>query len=153
MLVVVEDGDIAPLLQPALDLKAPGGGDILQIHTAKGPRQQSHGVHNLIHILGSHTQRQGVHPAECLEEHALALHHRHPRLRADIPQAQHRRAVGDHRHCVPPARELVAFIDILLNLQAGPGHPGRVGQGEGLPVLDLHFGHSVQLAPPLVVQF
>ena len=73
-------------------------------------------------------------------------------LRADVPQAQHRRAVGDHRRRVPPARQLVALVDILFDLQAGLGHPRRVGQGQGLPVLHLHFGHGVQLAPPLIMQ-
>ena len=43
----------------------------------------------------------------------LALHHRHARLRADVPKAKHRAAVGNHRAEVVAAGQLVALVDIL----------------------------------------
>ena len=46
--------------------------------------------------------RHGVDSGEVLEEHGLALHHRHRPERADVAQAQHRGAVADHGHGVAP---------------------------------------------------
>ena len=152
VLIVVEDGDVAPLLQLPLNLKAPGGGDILQIHAAEGPGQQGHGVHDLVHVVAADAQGNGVHAAEGLEQDAFALHDGHPRLRADVAQSQDGGAVGDHRHGVPPAGQLVALADVLLDLQAGLGHAGGVGQGQRLLAVHLGPGRHLQLAPPLGMQ-
>ncbi len=152
VLVVVEDGDVAPLLQLPLDLKAPGGGDVLQVHAAEGAGQQSHRVDDLIHIVAADAQGNGIHTAEGLEQNALALHDGHAGLRADVPQPQNGRAVGDDGHGVPPAGQLIAFIDILLDLQAGLGHAGGVGQGQCLLAVHRRPGRHFQLALPLVVQ-
>ena len=95
VLVVVEDGDVAALLQLALDLKAPGGGDVLQVDAPEGAGNIVDRLDKRVHILGLYAQRKCVHAAEALEQHALALHHGHTSLRADVPQAQHGGAVGD----------------------------------------------------------
>ena len=125
VLVVVEHRDIAHLLQPALDLKAAGGGDVLQVDAAEGAGDVVHRLNELVHILGPDTQGERVDAAEGLEQDALALHHRHPGLGADVPQAQHGGAVGDDRHQVVPPGELVA-------LARGPsGSPGRAGPPRG----------------------
>ena len=84
MLVVVEDGYVALLLQLPLDLETPGGGDVLQIDAAEAAAHQVDGVDELIHVVGLHAQGEGVHPAEGLEQHAFALHDGHPGLRADV---------------------------------------------------------------------
>ena len=145
VLVVVEDGDVAPLLQLPLDLKAAGGGDVLQIHAAEGAGQQVHTVFTISSTsLAADAQGNGVHAAEGLEQDALALHDGHPGLRADVPQAQHGGAVGDHGHGVPPAGQLIALAEVLLDLQAGLGHAGGVGQGQRL--LAVHRGPGA--SPP-----
>ena len=135
-----------------LDLKAPGGGDVLQIDAAEGAGQQGDGVDDLVHILAAHTQGDGIHIAEGLEQHALALHHGHAGLGSDVAQAQHGGAVGDHGHGVPPAGELVAFIDVLLDLQAGLSHAGSIGQRQGL--LAVHGGPCghLDLTLPLIME-
>ena len=60
----------------------------------------------------------------------------HARLRADVPQAQHRGAVGDHGHQIAPAGQLIGLVHVLLDLQAGLGHAGGIGQGKVLPAAD-----------------
>ena len=148
----MEDGDVTALLQLFLDLKATGGGNVLQIHPAEGTGQQRHGVDDVIHVLAADAEGNGVHATEFLEEHALALHHRHPRLGADISQPQHRRAVGDHRHRVPAAGQGEALVDVLLDLQAGLGHARGIGQAQGLPAVHLCPGHYFDLALQLLMQ-
>ena len=88
VLVVVEHGDVAHLLQAALHLEAAGGGDVLQVDAAEALGDQGDGLHQLVHVLGVHAEGEGVHPAELLEEGALALHHRHTGGRTDVPQAR-----------------------------------------------------------------
>ena len=56
VLVVVEDGDVALLLQLALDLKAPGGGDVLQVDAAEGTGDVVDGLDKLVHVLGLDAQ-------------------------------------------------------------------------------------------------
>ncbi len=46
------------------------------------------------------------------------------RQRADVAQAQHGRAVGDHGHQVAAAGEVVRFAGVGSNVQAGIGHAG-----------------------------
>ena len=139
VLIVVEDGNVALFLQLPLNLKAPGGGDILQIHAAEGAGDQINGVYKLVHILGFDAQREGVHIAEGLKQHALALHNGHSGLRADVAQAEHGGAVGDDGAQVVAAGELIGLVDILLDLQTGLGHTGGVGQRQ---VLFVFYGNN-----------
>ena len=95
VLVVVEDGDVTALLEPALDLKAAGSGNILQIHAAERAGDECDGIDEFVHIMRPDAQWERVHIAEGLEEHALALHDRHTGLRADIAEAENGGAVGN----------------------------------------------------------
>ena len=151
MLVVVEDGDIAALLESALDLKAPGGRDVPQIDAAKRPGQQRHGVDDLIHVVGPDAQGDGVHPAKGFEQGAFALHHRHPGLRPDVPQTEDGAAVGDHSHQVAPAGVLIGQLHIVPDPETGLGHPGGIGDGQLLGVGDGAFGDNIQLPAPVFV--
>ena len=50
VLVVVEDGDVQPLLEPALDLEAAGRRDVLQVHAAEGRREPDDGLDDLVGV-------------------------------------------------------------------------------------------------------
>ena len=128
MLIVVEDRNIALLLQLALDFKAARRRNVLEVYTAEGTREQINRVDNLIHVLGLHTEREGIHIAECLEEHALALHDRHARLRADVSESEDRGAVRHNRAQIPTARELIGLVHILLDLKARLGNTRGVSE-------------------------
>ena len=152
MLVVVEDGDVALFLELALDLKAARRGDVLEIDAAERAGDVVHRLHKLVHVLRLDAQRERVHVAERLEEDALALHDRHTGFGTDVAETEDRRAVGDNGAEIPPARQLIAFLDVLLNLQARLRHAGRVCERKIVPVLDRHLRHDLDLALPLAVQ-
>ena len=152
VLVVMEHGDIANLLEPALDLKAPGRGDILQVDAAKAAGNQINGAHDLVHILAADADGEGVHPAKGLEQGAFSLHDGHARLRADIPQAQYRRAVGDDGHQVVPPGQVKGAVIILLDLQTGLGHAGRVSHRKLILVGHRHPGDHLDLPLPFPMQ-
>ena len=152
MLVVVKDRDVAAGLQLFLNLEAAGGGNILQIDSAEGASQQSDGVDDLIHVLAADAEWNGVHAAEGLKQDALALHHRHAGLGTDVAQPQDGAAVRHDGHGVPAAGQFIALCRVLLNLQAGLGHAGRIGQGQRLPGVDGHAGSDLQLAVPGAVR-
>ena len=122
MLIVVENRNIALLLQLALDFKAARRRNVLEVYTAEGTGEQINRVDNLIHVLGLHTEREGIDIAERLEEHALALHDRHTCLRADVAESENCGAVRHNRAQIPAARELVGLVHILLNLKARLGN-------------------------------
>ena len=152
VLVIVEDGNVALFLQLPLDFKAARGGDVLQVHAAEGAGDQVHGVDELVHILGLHAQREGVHIAEGLEEHALALHNGHTGLGTDIAQTQHGGTVGDHGAQVVSPGQGIAFADVLLDLQTGLGHAGGVGQGQVVLGCYGHGSLDFDFALPLTVE-
>ena len=67
VLVVMEYGNIAHFLEPALNLKATGGGNVLQVDAAKAASQQAHRADDLVHILGADAQGEGVHVGKSFE--------------------------------------------------------------------------------------
>ena len=71
--------------------------DVLQVDRAEGRLQRRHHVAEALRVLGIHLDVEHVDAGEFLEQDGLALHHRLAGERADIAEAQHGGAVGDHR--------------------------------------------------------
>ena len=130
MLVVVEDGDVEVLLEPLLDLEAAGGGDVLQVDAPERRGDVLHRSDDLVDVLGVQADGPGVHAAELLEEHRLALHHGERRHWADVAQAQHRRAVGHHCDRVLLDGERPGRLGLPLDGETDPGHAWRVDARE-----------------------
>ena len=152
VLVVVEDGDVARFLQLALNFKAARGGDVLQIDAAERAGNVIDGVHKLVYILRFDAERKCIHVAEGLKEHALTLHDRHTGLRSDIAEAEDGRAVGNDGAEIPAAGQLVAFLKILLDLQARLGDARRVGERQIVLRLDRHTRHNFDFSLPFAMQ-
>ncbi len=98
VLVVVEDRDVEPLLEPALDLEAAWGRDVLEVDPAEAGRGSPRRRRRLISIRVGRREadRPGIDAAELLEQHRLALHHGHRRLGADVSESEHRGPICDH---------------------------------------------------------
>ena len=152
VLVVVEDGDVAAFLELALDLKASGRGNILKVDAAERAGDERDGIDEFVHIVRLDTQREGIHIAEGLEEHAFALHDRHTGLRADIAETEDGRAVGDDGAEIPAAGQLVAFLKILLDLHARLGDARRVGERQIVLRLDRHARRDLDFSLPFAMQ-
>ena len=148
VLVVVEDRDVELLAQPLLHLEAPRRGDVLEVHAAEARRDQLHGLDDLAHVLGGQADREGVHAGELLEEHRLAFHDRQRRLRPDVAETQHRRAVGDHGHRVLLDRQREGPLAIVPDRQAHAGHARGVGHGEVVAGPDRDLVVDLDLARP-----
>jgi hypothetical protein len=69
-----------------------------------------------------------VDAGELLEQHALAFHHRLAGQRADVAQAQHRGAVGDHRHQVAARGVLAGLRGSAAIASQAIGHARRIRQ-------------------------
>jgi hypothetical protein len=103
VLVIVEDGDVEALLQPAFDLEAARRRDVLEVDPAIRWCDSRDGVHELVDGAGLHAQRDRVDTAEPLEQHGFSLHHRHGGERSDVSETKDRGAVADHSHRVAGA--------------------------------------------------
>jgi hypothetical protein len=147
VLVVVEDRDVELLAQPLLDLEAAGRRDVLQVDPPEGGGNHLDRLHDLAGILGGEWDRERVDPGELLEEHGLALHHRHRRLGADVAEPQHRGAVGDDRDRVLLDGQRERPAGVVLDREADPGHPRGVGHAEVVPTADRHLAVDLDLAP------
>ena len=150
VLVVVEDRDVEALLEPLLDLEAAGRGDVLEVDPAEARCQPHDGLDDLVDVGRRQADRDRVHAAELLEQHRLALHHRHRRAGADVAETEHRGAVGDHGDGVGDPGVVVGQARVVRDRLAHPRHTGRVGHRElvraveGDPGGDLHLAADVQ---------
>jgi hypothetical protein len=104
--------------------------DVLQVEPAEGGGDRFDRRHDLVGILGVKADLEGVDAGELLEQHRLALHHRHRRTRSDVAQPQHRRPVGHDRDRVALDRVLKRLVGIVADRTADAGHPRRVGHRE-----------------------
>jgi|GEM_PF-1844864 len=139
VLVVVEHRDLHALAQLALDVEAVGRLDVFQVDAAEGGLERGDDLDQLVRVLLVELDVEHVDAGELLEQHALAFHHRLGRQRADVAQAQHRGAVGHHRHQVA-ARGVAERVDrVADDLLACRGHPGRIGQRQ-VALVDQRLG-------------
>ncbi len=148
VLVVVEHGDRQRLPQLFLDVEAVGRADVFEVDAAHRRLEQLAEADYVLGILGAHLQVEHVDVGEGLEQNPFAFHHRLARQRADVAQAEHRRAVRDHRHEVAAGRVLVGILRPLGDLEARLRHPRRVRQGEVALVLERLGGGDLDLPRP-----
>ena len=152
VLVVVEDRDVEPLLEPVLDLEAARRRDVLEVDAAEGRRQPDDRLDDLLDVGGVEADRDGVDAAERLEQDRLALHHRHRRGRADVAQPEHRGAVGDHRDRVGHPRVVPGQRRVLGDGLAHPRDARRVGQREVVAAAQADGGTYLHLAAHVQVE-
>ena len=152
VLIVVEDGNIAELLQAAFDLEASWSGDVLQIDTAEGAGEQPDCADDFIHVLAFDAQWDGVHIPEGFEQDAFSFHNRHTGFGADVTEAEDRGAVCDDGDGVPPPCEIEAFFGMSLDFQTGLRYAGGVGEAEGLAAVNPCPGLDFQLSAQRVVE-
>ena len=93
-------------------------------------RQPGDGLDDLLDVGGVQADRDGVDAAELLEQHGLALHHRHRGGRADVAEAEHGGAVGDDGDGVRHPGVVLGHRRVGGDRLAHPGHARRVGQRE-----------------------
>ena len=93
-------------------------------------RDRSHRGDDLVGIGGVEADREGVDVGELLEQHRLALHHGQRRLRADVAEAQHRRAVGHDGDVVLLDRVAERLLGVVVDREADPRDARRVGHRE-----------------------
>ena len=146
VLVVVEDRDVEQLAQPRLDLEAARRGDVLEVDAAVGRGEDLDGPDDLLGVLGVQAHRPRVDPGEPLEQRRLALHHRHRGGGAEVAQAEHGRAVGDHRDGVALDRQPAGVVRVGRDGLADPGDAGGVGAGEVVAVAQRDLRLHLQLA-------
>ena len=127
------------LPQRFLNVEAFRGLDVFQVDSAAGGFQELAELDDIVGVLRAHFQIEDIDIGKALEEHGLAFHHRLGGVRANVAQAQHGRAVGDHRHQVAPRGVFKGQVVVLVNLLARLGHAGRIGQTQ-IPLRAARFG-------------
>ncbi len=130
MLVVVHHRDVALLFEPALDLKTLGRLDVFKIDSAKGGGNGFNSLDKLFGIFFGHFDVETVKAGKNLEEERLALHYRLSGFGTYVAKPEHCGAVADHGHQIALVGVFVNVVGIFLDLLAGIGHAGGVGQRE-----------------------
>jgi uncharacterized membrane-anchored protein len=122
VLVVVEDRDLHALAQLLLDVEALRRLDVFEVDAAEGGLHACDRVDQRIGVGLVELDIEDIDAGELLEEAALAFHHRLAGERADVAQAEHRRAVGDDGHQVAARGEVHRLGRVTRDLHAGIGH-------------------------------
>ena len=145
MLVVVEHRNIQLLFQTGLYLKAFGGSDILQIHTAEAGGDGLYSLDDLFSVLGIQADGEGIYVSKFLKQDRLSLHHRHSGLRPDVSQPQNGGSVGDHGHQVSLGRIFIYFLFVCMDLPARLGNPRRISGAQIVPCVYRHLAPDLDL--------
>ena len=113
-----------------------GARDVLEVDAAEGRREPHDGLDDLVDVGGVQADRDRVDAAELLEQHRLALHHRHRGRRADVAEAEHRGAVGDDRDRVGHPGVVAGPAPGRRRSPRRPGHARacRPARGRRVPV-------------------
>ena len=130
MLVVVEHRDFHFALERFLDDEAFGRLDVFEVDAAEG---RFHALDDFDDVGGVRSVKfdvENVDVGEPFEQHALSFHDGLSRQRADVSQAQHGRAVADHRHEVPARRVFRRKLGVALDFLARLGNSRRICQGK-----------------------
>ncbi len=130
VLVVVEHRDVHALAQLALDVKALGRLDVLEVDAAQRGFERGDDFDELVRVALGEFDVEHVDAGKLFEQAAFALHHGLARERADVAQPEHGRAVGDHAHEVAARGVVEGLGRIGVDVQAGVGHAGRVSERE-----------------------
>ncbi len=141
VLVIVEDGNVQALAQLLLDVEALRRLDVLEVDAAQRRLQRGDDVDQLVRIALGQLDVEHVHAGELLEQAALAFHHRLAGQRADVAQAEHRGAVGDHADQVGARGVLGRQRRVALDLGTRIGHARRIRQRQ-VALVDQRLGRA-----------
>ncbi len=148
VLVVVEDRNVHQLAQALLDDEALRRLDVLEVDAAERGAEVFDGVDEFFRVLGVDLEVDGVDVGEALEQHRLAFHHRLGGQRAEIAEAQNRRAVGDDGDHVAARGVVVGGRGVGGDRLHGHGDAGRIGEREIALRRHRLGGDDLQLARP-----
>lgn len=123
VLVVMEDGNVAGLLEATLDLEAARRGDVLEVHAAKAAGEQLHGAHDLIHVVGADAQGKASTSAKVLKR-VLPSMTGMPASGPMLP-AENRGAIGHH-----PERQPAGSSDGCTRTRGSDPSGSPVGNGD-----------------------
>ena len=128
VLVVMEDRNVHGLAQALLDDEAFRRLDVLEVDAAEGRSEEAHAVDEFVDLLGVDLEVDAIDVGEALEQHRLAFHDRLAGQRTDIAEAEHCGTVGNHGDQVAAHGVVVGGVGVLVDLDAGGGDAGRIGE-------------------------
>ena len=148
----MEDRDVAFLFQFSLDLKTSRSGDVLEVDAAEGSGDQIYCVDELIYILCFYAERECIDSAEGFEQDAFSFHNRHACFRTDVAESEDCGTVCDDSAEIVTSCELIALVDILLDLKARLRYAGRVGKRKIILVAYRNRRDNFNFALPLAME-
>src|SRR6185369_3808350 len=119
VLVVMEDGDVEQLTQALFNDETFRRLDVFEIDAAEGLADITYAIDELVDVLGIDFDVEGIDVGKALEQASFAFHDRLGGQGADIAEAEHGSAIGDHGDHVAFGRVVVSELGVLGDMQAG----------------------------------
>src|SRR3989338_3875376 len=152
MLIVMHHGNIQQVMQTLLNVKTPRRRNIFQLNSAKGRRNRDDRFNDLVRILRSKDDGDGINVCEFLKNGRLPFHHWQCRERSDVSQSQHRRSIRDNGHGVALPCESVGELWLLGDNGRRSPDARRVYKREITKVAQGHLRSDLYLAAILFVK-
>ena len=124
MLVVMEHRNVHALAQLLLDVETLGCLDVFEVDPAQRGLHGRNDLDEFVGVVFGQLNIKHINTGKLLEQATFAFHHRLGRQRADVAQAQHGGAVGDHTHQVAARCVLGGFARVGFDVEARVGHTG-----------------------------
>ena len=126
----MHDGDVELGFEAGFNLEAFGGLDVFEVDAAEGGGDGLDHLDEALGVVLVDLDVEGVYATVDFEQEAFAFHDGLAGQCADVAEAEHGGAVGDDGHEVALVGVAVGVVGLFLDLEAGFGHTGAVGEGE-----------------------
>ena len=141
----MKNRNVHALAQLLFNVEAFGCLDVFQVDAAQRGLHGGNDVDQLVRIALGQLNVVDIDARKFFEQTGFAFHHGLGGQRANVTQAQHRGAVGDHSDQIATGGVFVGFGRVGFNVQARVSHARRVGErqialvGQGLGRRDRNF--------------
>jgi hypothetical protein len=120
--------------------------DVLEVHPAEDGSDRGHDVDDLVRVVRVVADREGVDPAELLEEDGLAFHHGQRSRWTHVAESEHRGAIAHDGHRVLLDRQRPRLFGIVGDRPRDAGDAGRVRHRQVVARLQRLLGDHLELA-------
>ena len=131
--------DLQRLAQRLLDEETIGGANVFEVDASHGRLEKLAEANDILRVLRADFEIEDVDVGELLEEVAFPLHDGLAGNGADVPEAEHRRAVGDDGNKISLGGVRVRFFRVSFDFETGLGNTRRIGKRQ-VPLIRQRLG-------------
>ena len=152
VLVIMEDRDIAALLQLFLDFKASWCRNIFKVNTAKCRSNVYYSFDDFFCVLCIKADRHSINVTKFFEKNSFSFHNRHSGMSTDITESKYSTSVRYNSDSVRLDSVLISCFFVLGNNLARFCYTRSISKSKIFSCLNLHFRSCFKFTIPLFME-